>query len=348
MSVTRRLSLSLLVAVLTACGAEDQSTEPTARDNDFAANGVSTCPPVCVGPIWTKQILGTLPGTSFPTATDVSDNGTIVGGAQKTSNGHVVPFVWTASGGMKRLPVPGGLIDGYANAVSDNGTYAVGQAYVLVQGSYVPVPLLWDLAGPTVRQFITHCTGSSVVAGYADGINNVGTAVGHVGGAQSGSAVFWTNTTSCPAGIPLTTLSSVATGINNAGDIVGDLGNGSSGFFYNYHSPVQAYLLTGGAATAINNGGKAVGNGSFHCQGNAVSWNAGAHNAKPLGAQSSCGVAISDKGRTVWTASSGPAMTLYKGTLKSLPLLPFGVNLCGDIVGYEGADAVLYKKVTCD
>ncbi|MGQ0641874.1 MAG: hypothetical protein ACT4P6_14080 [Gemmatimonadaceae bacterium] len=59
-------------------------------------------------------------------------------------------------------------------------------------------------------------------------------------------------------------------------------------------------------------------------------------------------VAVSDKGRIVWSTQTG-GMSRKGTTTWALNIFPHGVNTCGDIVGMSTTRvAVRMKKLVCD
>lgn len=71
-------------------------------------------------------------------ATDVSDDGVVVGGYKER------PAVWTKEKGWQNLAVPAGWTTGEAYAVTPDGKYAVGRMSDYTNG-YKEYPVLWDL-----------------------------------------------------------------------------------------------------------------------------------------------------------------------------------------------------------
>ena len=72
---------------------------------------------------WALQTLGTLPDDTFSVATDVNDEGTVVGLSGRGTGTVARGFVWTAATGMSALPGLGGQLT-YALAINDAGDVA--------------------------------------------------------------------------------------------------------------------------------------------------------------------------------------------------------------------------------
>ena len=72
---------------------------------------------------WALQTLGTLPDDTFSVATDVNDEGTVVGLSGRGTGTVASGFLWTAATGMSTLPGLGGQLT-YALAINDGGDVA--------------------------------------------------------------------------------------------------------------------------------------------------------------------------------------------------------------------------------
>jgi probable HAF family extracellular repeat protein len=68
----------------------------------------------------TVQDLGTLPGGTFSFAEGINNLGQIVGFADDALANRR-PFIWTASGGIRDLGVPVGMVGGQAHRINDHG-----------------------------------------------------------------------------------------------------------------------------------------------------------------------------------------------------------------------------------
>lgn len=76
-------------------------------------------------------------------ATDVTDNGTVVGAYQGNA------ATWTKADGWQALPVPAGWPEGAVNAVTPDGRYAAGLAYNYSDG-FTETGVMWDLKTRTI------------------------------------------------------------------------------------------------------------------------------------------------------------------------------------------------------
>jgi len=76
---------------------------------------------------WVATPLGRLPGMVYSTATDLSDDESVVTGVSGDDVGHEVAFRWTAAGGMQSLGTFGGE-SSRAYAISGDGRVIVGSS----------------------------------------------------------------------------------------------------------------------------------------------------------------------------------------------------------------------------
>jgi probable HAF family extracellular repeat protein len=129
--------------------------------------------------------LGHLPGapaSTLTTATGVSGNGVVVGyGYDAASAGH--PFRWTAATGLVQLDLLPGATDGYALAVSADGSIVAGYCHT----SSGSVPTVWDASGPRAAPLPTGITAATLTACSADGLSLAG--YGTMGTTQR--AIVW-------------------------------------------------------------------------------------------------------------------------------------------------------------
>lgn len=73
--------------------------------------------------------LGNLPGGTFSSARDISDDGGTVVGAAQDAGGNFVPYRWTSSTGMTSLGLLPGSNSGISMAISADGVTTVGYNY---------------------------------------------------------------------------------------------------------------------------------------------------------------------------------------------------------------------------
>ena len=127
----------------------------------------------------TMTDVGALPGLNSALPFDVSENGLVVG-ASMMNQGAGVPFVWSAAGGMRAIPLPVGTTQGSARGVNSLG-WAVGTA-----SSAFAIPFVFDgTATYRIADVVTNPTGwdlSTNTSSSALGIND--------GGMIAGTAVF--------------------------------------------------------------------------------------------------------------------------------------------------------------
>ncbi|MGQ0641872.1 MAG: hypothetical protein ACT4P6_14070 [Gemmatimonadaceae bacterium] len=340
---------ALLVVILSACDEPTAATRRAVLSDAYTADvGPQGSPPT-----WTTTALGTLPGTNFSIAHDVSDNGVVVG--QSYSPGQL-PFYWTQAGGMKQLALPLSASAGVATATSDNGAYLTG-AVILGSGKTVPARWGWSRGGSSVVTLIG-CHSASGYGGSGWGVNNAGTVVG----SSNSAAWSWPLGSSCGSPIVVQDKTMVdAYGINDLGTIVGagwiEIGGWSFKRGFLKTVSIGAYLQPAPGhseswAHAVNDANEVVGASNASSSfGAPVYWNASAGppalvlapNASLYGR-----VAISDKGRIVWQTATG-GMSRKGTTTWALNIFPHGVNTCGDIVGMSTTSvAVRMKKLVCD
>lgn len=338
-----QLAGTLVVGILSAC---DEPTVATRRA--VLSDAHADIRPQASPPTWTTTVLGALPGNTFSIAYDISDTGIVVGQSQQSSS-VLLPFYWTQAGGMKQLAVPIHATSAVARAISDNGAYVTG-AVTLGDGRKVPARWRWSGGNSVVT--LIGCASGRGYSGSGWGVNNAGTVVG----ASNGAAWSWLLGSSCSSPIVVdgTTMSD-ANGINNLGLIVGRGWSPKRG--YVYAGSLNYPLLPASGdneswAHAVSNANLVVGTSSVSSGfGAPVYWTASGVPPALVLAPSSWlygFVAVSDKGRIVWSTQTGGASR--RGTTTwVLPIYPNGVNACGDIAGMSNLGvAVRMKKLVCD
>jgi probable HAF family extracellular repeat protein len=201
------------------------------------------------------KVLGALPGGEYSTASALNDAGEVAGAAN-TGN-SIVPFIWTSTGGLRRIPLlPGdncgqafginkyGHVAGYSSGPNGSkaflwtrsaGVYKLG---VLPGGNYsraCDINDLDEVAGTSAsaagdRAALWTKTGNVRDLGTLPGdnsseataINNNGDVVGYSKGPQGMRAFFWTQTSGMQdLGVLPGGDSSRALGINDLGAVVG-------------------------------------------------------------------------------------------------------------------------------
>jgi hypothetical protein len=335
--------LASLLAALALAGCATLPTGPHPAASEPAGESISAQGFVPL-PLWTKQVVGTLPANTHSQGWDVSDNGIVVGETVTLPNGtDIKPFYWTQSGGIRQLPLPVGATAGRAYAISDNGLYAAGNA---IHTGGLTVPVRWSLAGPTVA-ILQRCGGSLIGTGTA--VNDAGVVVGNTGSV----AAIWPTARSCQTSIVVQgTMMTQARGLNDLGTVVGLGFQPRRGFHRSATLAGKLLPLSADSWSeghAVNDVNLVVGRSWRTGVYTAVSWSNVGQPAVVLGALHSAGhVAISDRQRAVWGAPNGTALTRKGTTTTGLNLFPHGVNACGDIVGTESGLAVLYQKRYCD
>lgn len=272
----------------------------------------------------------------------VSDNGIATG---RSFGNPTHAFTWTLAGGLAGLPNSTNPARTFSagNAVNNSGT-VVGVGATTSFGSS-PIPLMWKNGNVIVLD------DAGFGAGRANGINNLGVAVGSVGGGiQETPAIFTEEftsliTTTGPGGVTMRT----AFGINDSGLIAGsgvDPNNAARnvGLVYdsNTDTMTEVGLLpgaNGALAFGISQAGHVVGSSSFNQSGGTpFVWTAENGNVEiPLPANTSQGSArgVNSDGWVVGVGSGQFAVPfLYDGvqTYSLADLIPAdsGWNLDGN------------------
>jgi probable HAF family extracellular repeat protein len=212
--------------------------------------------------------LGVLLGGDYSSAAGINDAGQVVG-ASNTSEA-ILPFLWTATGGLKRVPLLSGDSCGQATGINKQGDIA----------GYS--------SGPNgVRAFLwTRKAGVrdlGVLAGgdysRARDLNDLDDVVGTSASSAGERAVLWTKAGSiCDLGTLPGDWASEATAINNAGSVVGS-SKGPAGvraFIWSKESGMQALgVLPGGASSRaldISDLGEVVGSSTSASGEHAFVW----------------------------------------------------------------------------
>jgi len=215
-----------------------------------------------------SKVLGALPGGEYSSASAVNDAGQVAGAAN-TGN-SIVPFVWTPTGGLQRIPLLPGDNCGQAFGINKYG-HVAGYS----SGPNGARAFLW------IQSTGVHNLGSLPGGNYsrACDINDLDEVAGTSASAAGDRAALWTKTGNVR---DLGTLpgdnSSEATAINNNGDVVG-YSKGPQGmraFFWTQTSGMQDLgVLPGGdssRALGINDLGAVVGSSTSSSGDRAFVW----------------------------------------------------------------------------
>jgi len=173
-------------------------------------------------------LLGTLPGGDYSFASDINDAGEVVGASNTGSS--MVPFIWTAGGGMQRGPMLPGDNGGQALGVNKYG-HVVGYS----SGLNGVRAFIWTQSNG-IRSLGVLPGGSY---SRARGLNDLDEVMGTSASSAGDRAFLWAASGNLRnlGTLPGDT-SSEATAINNAGDVVG-YSKGPKG--------MRAFLWTGAA-----------------------------------------------------------------------------------------------------
>jgi hypothetical protein len=338
--------MAAMAAIVAAVGCGEA---PTSAEGDATLAPPQVALDAAPAAPWTKQVVPLLAGTVDATATDISDNGMVVGvGYTDFSFGGGRGFRWSQAGGLKPLPVGAAVTTTHVASISDNGRYVAGS----VDRTGGTDAARWTINGSQVSFTVLPRCGYARPARARD-VNSAGVVVGEVKG---NLAVKWLTASSCP--VPLSAITdTMSTGraINDIASIVGPS-----------RTPPTNYLLTrcfagdcwarinplpGDVqlfATDVNDANLVVGRSVGWSKTRVFTWTLGTgtvvlSNVSPLNDP-----VVSDKGRVVWATTGLTALTTVGGTTTALALRPYGVNNCGDIVGRESQRAVRYQKFPCD
>jgi probable HAF family extracellular repeat protein len=202
-----------------------------------------------------KKHLGAFAGGDYSSATAINDNGEVTGISNIRTG--IVPFLWTAGGGLKRVPLLKGDKCGQATSINKYGD-VVGYS----SGQNGEKAFFWAGTG-SPRQLPTLPGGSY---SKARDLNDQDEIVGTSGSSAGARAVLWTKTGSVrDLGTLTGDYASEAMAINNSGDVVGYSKGpqGTRAFLWNQTSGMQGLgVLPGGdssRALAISNLGEVVG-----------------------------------------------------------------------------------------
>ena len=218
--------------------------------------------------IWQNGVIRDLlpSGYLMGHATDVNENGQVVGWVARTSDNYILPFVWSAATGMTILPTPAGEDNSGAMAINDNGVivgYSGAAAVMWVNGTMTVIHTV-------ANQFST-----------ASDVNSAGEIIGYYQPTWTDgpyNAFIWRP----GAGVQmLSTLNGtlgLVSGINDNGQIVGTgpLPGDTTSYAFVIENGVARRLsspaLGGTTAAAISETGNVVGYDSF---GRGIMWTAG-------------------------------------------------------------------------
>jgi probable HAF family extracellular repeat protein len=215
-----------------------------------------------------RKDVGALSGGDYSSAADINDAGQVVG-ASNTSKG-MLPFIWTTTSGLQRVPLLRGDSCGQANGINKDG-HIVGYS----SGPNGAKAFLWThRAGVRKLEILSGGNYSR-----AQDLNDFDEVVGTSDSAAGERAVLWTKTGSVR---DLGTLpgdsASKAAAINNGGDVVG-YSKGPRGlraFLWTKDNGMEELgVLPGGdssRALAISNLGEVVGSSTSASGDRAFIW----------------------------------------------------------------------------
>jgi probable HAF family extracellular repeat protein len=215
-----------------------------------------------------KKHLGALAGGDYSSASGINDSGEVTG--VSNTGTEIVPFLWTAKGRLKRVPLLTGDNCGQAPSINRYG-HVVGYS----SGQNGTKAFFWARSG-SVRRLDTLAGGSSA---KARDLNDQDEIVGTSDSSSGERAVLWTKTGSVrDLGTLPGDYASSAMAINNNGDVVGYSkgARGMRGFLWNKMAGMQNLGVLGGGsssrALAINDSGVVVGSSGSTSGDHAFVW----------------------------------------------------------------------------
>ena len=216
-----------------------------------------------------KKHLGVFTGGDYSSAMGINDMGEVTG--VSNTGTRIIPFLWTAAGGLKRVPLLPGDSCGQASSINRYG-HIVGYS----SGQTGTKAFFWGRSG-SVRELATLAGGNdSKARDLNDRDEIVGTSASYAGE----RAVLWTATGSIrDLGTLPEDSQSEATAINNAGEVVGySIGpRGMRAFIWTKAAGMQEIGVTpdiiSSRALAINDSGDVVGSFTSASGDHAFRWN---------------------------------------------------------------------------
>jgi probable HAF family extracellular repeat protein len=215
-----------------------------------------------------RRNLGKLGGGEYSSASGINDAGEVAGTANIATS--MVPFVWTSTGGLRRIPLLPGDNCGQAFGINKYG-HVAGYS----SGPNGMKAFLWTRSGGV------HNLGVLPGGNYsrACDINDLDEVAGTSGSAAGDRAVLWTNTGNVrDLGTLPGDTSSEASAINNNGDVVGYSKGprGMRAFLWTQATGMQNLgVLPGGnssQALGINDMGAVVGSSTSSLGDRAFIW----------------------------------------------------------------------------
>ncbi len=215
-----------------------------------------------------SKLLGALSGGDYSSASDINDAGEVAG--VSNTGKAIVPFIWTAAGGLRRVPLLAGNSCGQAIAINKYG-HVVGYS----SGPNGGRAFLWARTGG-VRNLGVLPGGNYSTA---HDLNDSDEVAGMSASSAGERAVLWTKTGNVrDLGTLPGDTSSEATAINNAGDVVGYSKGprGMRAFLWTQANGMQDVgVLAGGnssRALDLNDNGEVVGSSTSSSGERAFIW----------------------------------------------------------------------------
>lgn len=344
--------LVALAALLAGCGGDDEGVAPTSSAASTTTTAASTTTTTTTPPLTGYDgplDLGVLPGTTMSAATDINDDGIVVGRGFLPADGEAIDVaVWwpTPTGGPERLAhgldVPE-LHGSEALRINDRGQ-------ILVRaGSRAAVI---DPVAGTTKEVTVPFAEQDLLNLYEAGLNNDGDVVGGVvvdtvyeaeGQHAVGHAFRWDYQTG--DAVDLGTLpgaeSSRAIAIDDTGRIVG-VSDGMPFVWNPADETMRPLGTTEGQVANCNNVGQVIGSSGSHT----TVWDLGTGELTTYEQVVGVPLDINDAGQivggdTVWDPITETTITVPPPVVDVL-----AINNRGQLVGISNAHAALWNPAT--
>jgi len=261
--------------VVTELSADDSAQIPCRLNNvgDVVGRAASSEGAHTQATVWNqaklvKKHLGALAGGDYSSGNGINDTGEVAGAANVSKS--IVPLVWTAAGGVQRLPMLPGDNGGQAFAINKYG-HVVGYS----SGPNGRKAFLWTRSAGVHNLSVLPGSNTS----SACGINDLDEVAGISTSKACPRAVLWTKYGNVrDLGTLLGDTSSQATAINNNGNVIGYSKGprGMRAFLWTQASGMQDIgVLPGGTSSqafSINDLGDVVGSSTSSAGDRAFIW----------------------------------------------------------------------------
>jgi uncharacterized membrane protein len=206
--IVQELDLGSLGGDFTSAAALNESGVIVGYSSYWVSGGSGPDRPV----VWTNGVIRDLLPTGYTMgrATDVNDNGTVVGWVVRASDNFIVPFTWTAAQGLRVLPTLAGQNNSGAMAINDLG---------IVAGYSGNAAVIWENGVIRVIRLASGWISTAV------DINSSGTVVAYdesTGGSQATQSFRWDATSGVQYLQTLNGSAGIVRAINDQGTMIGN------------------------------------------------------------------------------------------------------------------------------